>query len=295
MRRRSGPATSAFLEATNTIDPPAAWASSTRKASRPTRKYPVPRMLWLRFHSASVRLGDRRRGGDPCVGDDDVDPAEAVDGGREGGGDRILLGHVTGRGGAVLGVVGRGGSRSVGVDVEPDHRGAGGVEGGHDRTADAAGRAGDEGDLALELTGGRQQAEFVELQGPVLDGEGLGCGQGDELRQPVGTGHHLDGPVIEVPADLGPLDVRADGDETDVLDEHHARVGIAHLVGDAGVVGEVLGVLVAVPGHPGADAVPERVQAIAGRVIGDPQGDALGVDEMVGAGGADLGEGRGVD
>ena len=43
----------AFFEAITTIEPPVDCALSCRKASRVTRKYPVERMLMLRFHSAS--------------------------------------------------------------------------------------------------------------------------------------------------------------------------------------------------------------------------------------------------
>src|ERR1700749_355322 len=48
------PATSAFLEATKIREPPVRWAFRARKASSDTRKYPVPRIEWLRFHSSRL-------------------------------------------------------------------------------------------------------------------------------------------------------------------------------------------------------------------------------------------------
>ena len=148
---------------------------------------------------AEARLLDRRARRQPGVGDDDVYPAEGLDGGRE----RVAHG-VLGRDVAVDGqpaVAQRRHRlrRSVAVEVEGGHARAGRGQRLDDGAPDPARRAGDERDRPLQLTGRRRKRQLVELQRPVLDGEALARIQRGEAAERVGAGHHLDRPVVEVP------------------------------------------------------------------------------------------------
>ena len=163
-----------------------------------------------------------------------------------------------------------------------------------DRPADAAGGTGDERHLALKLARRRGQRQLVQLQRPVLDGEALRLGQRHERRHGPGAGHHLDRAVIEIPGDAGRLRCLPDGDHAEVLDQHHAGIGVGHLVALAGVAVEVRLVLAAVVGGGGDQPLAQLIEVVAGRVIGDPHRNPLGVHEMIRAGGADGGDGGAV-
>ena len=159
-----------------------------------------------------------------------------------------------------------------------------------DRAADAARRAGHERHLALQLAGRRRERELVELQRPVLDGEALLLGQRHEAAERVRARHHLDRAVVEVARQPRRLGGGAGADQADVLDQDDARVGVAGLGALVGVALDVGAVLVAVGGGALADPLRERVRVVGRRVEGDPQRHALGVHEVVRAGGADVGE-----
>ena len=144
----------------------------------------MPRIAWLRFHSASVVSSIDGAGGDAGVGDDDVDAAERVDRRGERGGDGVLGGDVAGDGEAAVAVARprRRRAPSPSRSNATTHAPARG-ERVDDRAADAARAAGDERDLALQLAGRRRLRELVELQRPVLDREALGGVERDELAE----------------------------------------------------------------------------------------------------------------
>ena len=118
---------------------------------------------------------------------------------------------------------------ALAVDVERDDARAGLRQRFDDGPTDAAGGAGDERDLALELTRRRRQRQLVQLQRPVLDREALGLVERDELgdgarRRPSprsrgGTDH----------ARAARPAPGADRDQPDVLDQHDARIRVGHL------------------------------------------------------------------
>ena len=73
------PATSPFLDATNTTEPPVPCWRSRRNGLARDQEVAVPRIAWLRFQSASVVSSIARAGGDAGVRDHDVEAAEALD------------------------------------------------------------------------------------------------------------------------------------------------------------------------------------------------------------------------
>ena len=175
------------------------------------------------------RLLDRGARRDAGVRDHDVDAAEAIDGGGEGGRDRVLARDVAADRQPAVAV---GLDRVLGaglVEVERDDAGARGGERVADRAADAAGAAGHERDLALQLARRRRLGELVELERPVLDREALGGVERDELAERLRAGHHLDRAVVEVARDRRVLRRRAGGDEPEVLDQHDPRVRVGRL------------------------------------------------------------------
>ena len=277
------PATSAFLEAMKTIEPPTScsledlerFARDEEVAGAEDRVVAVPLL--------ERRLLERGAGRDAGVGDDDVEAAERVDRGGERRRDVLLGRDVAADRDPV--VLGHRVARSGLVEVERDHAGARGGERVEDRAADAAGAAGDERDLALELAGRRRLGELVELERPVLDREALGGVERDELAERLGAGHDLDRAVVEVARDLRRLHGRARGDHAHALDEDDPGVGIAGLVA-VGVGLEVRPVVVAV----GLRELGDAVRLLAR----DPQRQPLRVHEVVGARGADGDELRGL-
>ena len=99
-----------------------------------------------------------------------------------------------------------------------------------DRAADAAGRAGDERDLALQLAGRRRQRQLVELERPVLDREALALVERHEAAERVRarpSPRSRGGRGRATAAAF--LVVVADADQPDVLDQHDARVGVGGL------------------------------------------------------------------
>ena len=103
----------------------------------------------VRSQSLDARLGDRpERAADAGVVEQDVEPAEALDGGADQRLDVVLLGDV----GAQEQQPVRVGDlvdealAVVGVEVADDDAGALGEEAQHRRPADAAGTTGDDGD-----------------------------------------------------------------------------------------------------------------------------------------------------
>src|SRR5690606_37938426 len=121
-------------------------------------------------------LLDRRTGGEPGDGDDDIDAAEREDGTTVGVIDGVLASDVH-RDAKPLVTVGRGGLFSASrVNIRNDHAGAVFREGLARSAADAARATGDESDAPLQIARGRGERELVALQRPALDGEGLRLG-----------------------------------------------------------------------------------------------------------------------
>ena len=227
-------------------------------------------------------LLDRGAGGDPGVGDDDVDAAEGLDRGRNAS--ATAASEVTSPATASprSPYVGDRFARAVAVEVERDHARAGRRQRLDDRAPDAARAAGDQRDLALQLAGRRRLRELVELQRPVLDRERLRRVQRHELAERLGARHDLDRAVVEVARDLRRLGRRPRGDQAHALDEHDPRVGIAGHVALARVRLEVRAVV-------GAVSVGELGDPLRRRILArDPQRQALGVHEVVRARRADL-------
>jgi hypothetical protein len=116
-------------------------------------------------------------------------------------------------------------------------------------------------------------------------------GQGDILVHGFGTAHHLDGAVVELRCDTALALVLAPGNHTESRNENNGRIRIAHgggVVPLAGVIvsGVILTVLL--------DSVGEQcAQPLEITGLGVPihvEGLDLGAEEMVGAGGSQLGE-----
>ena len=97
-----------------------------------------------------------------------------------------------------------------------------------DRAPDPAGGAGDERDLALQLARRRRQRQLVQLERPVLDREALGRVERDELaerarRRPSPRSRGGRGRARDAAA----FGRGAGRHQPDVLDQHDARVGVA--------------------------------------------------------------------
>ena len=133
----------------------------------------MPRIAWLRSHSASVVSSIAALDATPGVGDDDVDAAEALHRGRERA--ATSSSEVTSPPTPTAAVAEcRDGRRgALAVEVEPDDAGAGAGQRVDDRAADAARGTGDQRDLPCSSPGGGAERQLVELERPVLDGEAL--------------------------------------------------------------------------------------------------------------------------
>ena len=217
-------------------------------------------------------------------------PPKRLDGGGERRRHRGLGGHVAVGGDSAVAQLRDRLGRSLGIEVERHDAGAGRRQRLDHRAPDAAGGAGHQRHLPLELAGRRRQRQLVELERPVLDGEALALVERHEAAQRMGAGHDLDRAVVEVAREPCRLGGGRDAHEPDVLDQHHARVRVGGLRGLVAVALDIRAVVLAEAPGEVADPRRQRVVVVRVRVERHPQGHALGVHEMVGARRADAGQ-----
>ena len=232
-------------------------------------------MVWRQ--SVEVEVGEGGAGGeDAGVEDEHVEAAEAGDGLVDGGIDRVLVGDV-GLDAEPRRCVGRlEGVGDGGVGVHPHDRRPFGQEGGGGGPADAAGGAGDEGDLAGEGRRRRAAAELGLLQVPVLHVEQVGRGDGPVAAEGGGVGDHLHGVAVDVLHD-GRVPGRAAGaDHPQLGVEDHPGGGVEGLEG-VRRPGPVLVEVAAVGGDEAVDVAAH-------------EGDGLGADDVVGRDRSPLGD-----
>ena len=133
----------------------------------------MPRIAWLRSHSASVVSSIAALEATPALETTMSTPPNASTAAANAAADGLLGGDVAAHADPVVAELGDRLRGALAVEVEADHARAGGGQRVDDRAADAAGRAGDQRDLALQLARRRRQRELVELERPVLDREAL--------------------------------------------------------------------------------------------------------------------------
>ena len=183
-------------------------------------------------------------------------PPKRSHGGGERRRHRGLGGHVAVGGDSAVAQLRDRLGRSLGIEVERHDAGAGRRQRLDHRAPDAAGGAGHQRHLALELAGRRCQRQLVELERPVLDGEALALVERHEAAQRVGAGHDLDRAVVEVAREPCRLGGGRDAHEPDVLDQHHARVRVGGLRGLVAVALDIRAVVLAEAPRRGRRSAP---------------------------------------
>ena len=218
---------------------------------------------------------DRSGGGEPAIGNTgagDTD-AHAV----------LCIDGVDGLGGALL------------VKVE-----AGDMSSLLDETisglaADATSCTDDRDDLACHLLLGGHALELGLLEEPVLDVKGLLLGQGDILVYRLGAAHDLDCAVVELRGDAALALVLAPRDHSQSGDEDDGRVRIAHRGGVRMLAAVVVGGVVGAVGVEAGGELGLKGRDILGLGIPvDVEGLDLRAEEVIRAGGAELGEAGGI-
>ena len=153
--------------------------------------------------------------------------------------------------------------------------------------ADPAGRPGDQGDFAGQIAVGRAQLELIQLQRPVLDPIRFGRAQALKPAHGLAGPDHADRAVIELSADIRLGRVLAGVDHSQTGHQDYPRGRVAQFIARALVLLEVGGVARDKIGHALAQLGPQGGRALLGRPV-HKQGLALDVDEVVGAGRAQL-------
>src|SRR5918996_5173698 len=94
--------------------------------------------------------------------------------------------------------------------------------------------------------------------------------------------------MVEVSRQLCRLEILADRDHAYSRHKHDAGVGIEHLLVTKLVSPKVVAVVVAIATRPFYEIGSELFRAIDGWVVINPHRNDFGMDQMVGAGGANL-------
>ena len=129
----------------------------------------------------------------------------------------------------------------------------------------------------------RLEGQLVQFQGPVLDTEGLLRSQADKPVHRLGPVDDIDGPVIQLVADVRGIGVRSGVDHAEARYQDYPRIGIRHLVAGCGIGSEVLLVIGNEPIHAIAKAFDQGLDVLALVWMPvDKQGQPLGVNEMIG-------------
>ena len=153
---------------------------------------------WLRSHSASVVSSIGALDATPALETTMSTPPKASHRRGERRGHRLLGRDVAADRDPAVAERRDGVGGAVAVEVERDDAGARVGERVDDRAADAAGRAGDERDLALQLAGRRRQRRACRAPAASTRSRSSRRRQRDEAAEGVRAGHDLDRAVVEV-------------------------------------------------------------------------------------------------
>ncbi len=153
---------------------------------------------------------------------------------------------------------------------------------------DAAGAAGDEGNLARKALRLRHALQLGFFEQPVLDVEGFLFRQALIFGNRRGAAHDVDGVDVELAGDAGGGLVAGEGQHADARNQEDDRVGVAHggrvvmlaVVVVAGVIGAIILQRLV---ETGDDCIDIRLRRIE---IDDQRAD-LGAQEVVRAAGAE--------
>ena len=140
-------------------------------------------------------------------------------------------------------------------------------------------------------SGRRRLRELVTLERPVLDCERLCLAERAEPAQGVGGAFDGDRPVVQIARDTRAPAIGAGRDDADSRDENHARAGRIDRKLSCLVV-QIALVVAAIPVRelldPSAERGGELRRAVVRGIEVDDQRPVLRVDQVVGAGRADL-------